>query len=252
MPLETIASSRLYHRIADQLVGLIDGGEFPPDSLLPPERELARQLGVSRSSVREALIAMEVLGRVEVRVGHGVVVKHPRTILRDAGVMSAAARAQPWCFDDTLGIELDFDAEIPPFALLEARRLIEPETAALAARNATKKQRDGIRSAYEQNVEDNRAGSRDHPGDRLFHIRIADASTNPAYAFQIRYLLGHCYGSMFQRLQVLYTSSDMPHRSQNEHLAILEAIENADSKAARRAMRQHLDSVIRIFSRPQP
>lgn len=242
MTLQAIATSRLYHRIADQLANHIDRGEFPPGSLLPPERELARQLGVSRSSVREALIALEVLGRVEVRVGHGVVVRDAKT--------PVVGNGEPWRLDDTLGIELDFDIEIPPFALLEARRLIEPETAALAAINATPEQRAGIHAAYEQNVEDNRAGSREHPGDRLFHIRIADASSNPAHALQIRYLLGHRYGPMFQRLQALYTPTDMPRRSQREHLTILRAIERRDAPAARRAMRKHLDSVIGIFSRP--
>lgn len=248
MPLEAIATSRLYHRIAEQLAGHIDAGEFPPGTLLPPERELAKQLGVSRSSVREALIALEVLGRVEVRVGHGVVVCEPGP---DAvAAVTSDTHVEPWTLDDALGIELDLDREIPPFALLEARRLIEPETAALAATNATPEQLEGIGEAYRQNVDDNRAGSREHPGDRLFHIRIADASTNPAYALLIRYLLGHRYGPMFQRLQTLYTSADMPHRSQDEHRAILDALHARDASAARRAMRRHLDSVIAIFSRP--
>ncbi len=64
MPLQVIEKPRLYRQIADQLRALIDGGEYPPGSCLPAERELAKQLGVSRASVREALIALEVIGLV--------------------------------------------------------------------------------------------------------------------------------------------------------------------------------------------
>ena len=75
MPLQAIAPRRLYRQIADQLRTLIERGEFPVGSRLPPERDLAVQLGVSRPSVREALIALEVEGRVEVRMGSGIYVR---------------------------------------------------------------------------------------------------------------------------------------------------------------------------------
>src|SRR5205085_2057120 len=74
MPFQSIEPRRLYRQIADQIRGLIKGGEFPTGSRLPPERDLARQLGVSRPSVREALIALEVEGMVEVRIGSGIYV----------------------------------------------------------------------------------------------------------------------------------------------------------------------------------
>lgn len=74
MPLQTVEPKRLYRQIAEQLRSLIAGGEFQAGSRLPAERDLARQLGVSRPSVREALIALEVEGWVEVRTGSGVYV----------------------------------------------------------------------------------------------------------------------------------------------------------------------------------
>jgi DNA-binding FadR family transcriptional regulator len=132
---------------------------------------------------------------------------------------------------------------------LQARRLIEPEAAALAAENASDDELEAIREAFERNARDNREHSHTHPGDRLFHIRIAQASGNPAYALMIQHLLGHQYGSMFQRLQAHYTSDDMPFRSEHEHRLILQALENRDPNAARQAMADHLDEVIRIFSR---
>lgn len=253
MPIQSVSNRRLYQQIADQLRALIDSGEYPPGSYLPTERELSKQFGVSRTSLREALIALEVLGLVKVRVGDGVVVQAP-VAEADSGrhVLDEAVRRAPWLLDPELGLAADFDAEVPPFALLQARRLVEPEAAALAAEHATDAELAGIVAAYERNITDNREGSTTHPGDRLLHIRIADASGNPAYSLLIRHLLGHQYGVMFQRLQALYTPRDMPHRSEHEHLAIVAALRARDPHAARRAMRAHLDSVIRIFSRTAP
>ena len=79
MPLQAVDSRRLYRQIADQIAALIEKGEYGAGERLPPERDLARQLGVSRPSVREALIALEVEGYVEVRVGSGVYVIGPES-----------------------------------------------------------------------------------------------------------------------------------------------------------------------------
>src|SRR5215207_4206711 len=78
MPLQAVESSRLYRQIAEQLRGLIVDGEFVAGTRLPAERDLAKQLGVSRPSVREALIALEVEGWVEVRTGSGIYVQEAR------------------------------------------------------------------------------------------------------------------------------------------------------------------------------
>lgn len=249
MPIKKMENPRLYRQIADQLITLINNNEFPPGSRLPAERELAEQLQVSRASVREALIALEVIGLVDVKVGNGVIVK-ARASTQEP-VMMQAGRDQWSEPDDELGIKLDFSTELPPFSLLQARRLIEPEAAALAAVHASEEELALIRAAYRQNCEDNRAQSRTHPGDRLFHIRIAQASGNPAYGFIIGHLLGHRYGSMFRMLQAHYTPGDMPLASETEHLTILSALEKRDGKAARAAMKQHLDRVIATFERAQ-
>ncbi|KQN48139.1 GntR family transcriptional regulator [Serratia sp. Leaf50] len=252
MPIKKLENPRIYRQIADQLKTLIDNKEFPPGSRLPSERELASQLQVSRASVREALIALEVIGLVDVKVGNGVIVcdSPARSVPPSQEPVMALAGRNQWAdVDDELNIELDFTAELPPFSLLQTRRLIEPETAALAARHASDEQLAAIRQAYEQNCRDNRQGSATHPGDRLFHIRIAEASSNPTYAFIIAHLLGHRYGTMFRSLQLHYTTQDMPHRSEVEHLAILNAIEARDARGAKKAMKEHLDAVIAIFGR---
>ncbi len=254
MPIQPIQNRRLYQQIADQLRAMIESGGFPPGSYLPPERELAVQFGVSRTSVREALIALEVVGLVSVRVGDGVSVLHREAPALDTPARSAKAgktarASHVFEIDPELGIAFDLDVEIPPFSLLQARKLIEPEAAELAALHASDAQLAAIREAFLRNQQDNRSGSTTHPGDRLFHIRIAEASGNDAYAMMLRQLLAHRYDPLFQRLQKLYTPRDMPHRSELEHRAILEALEARDAKGARRAMLTHLNSVIRIFSR---
>lgn len=252
MPITRLENPRIYRQIADQLKRLIDNSEFAPGSRLPSERELAQQLQVSRASVREALIALEVIGLVDVKVGKGVIVREQKkAIVSQEQVMKQAGGEQWTEIDDELNIALDFNTELPPFSLLQTRLLIEPETAALAARHGTAQELKSIREAYEQNCRDNLAGSTSHPGDRLFHIRIAQASGNPTYAFIIGHLLGHRYGSMFRTLQRHYTTDDMPRRSEQEHQDILAAIEMRDVRGARKAMKAHLNEVIAIFTRAQ-
>ena len=77
MPFESIGSRRLYRQIANQIIGLIDAGEYKPGERLPAERILAERLAVSRPTVREALLALEVANRVEIRGGTGAIVLEP-------------------------------------------------------------------------------------------------------------------------------------------------------------------------------
>src|SRR5699024_2236611 len=140
------------------------------------------------------------------------------------------------------------DEEIPPLALLQARQYVEPETAALAAANATRDDLDAIHAALQRNIEDNREhdGGR-FVGDRLLHIRIAEASKNPAYALLIRHMLGHSTGVMFRRLQQHYMEHEMGLHSQSDHERIVSAIEAGDSERARKEMLAHLTHVIDVF-----
>ena len=110
---------RLYKRVADELRAAILSGRYTPGRRLPAERELGEMFNVSRPTVREAVIALELQGLVEVRVGAGVFVLEPNTAQRARG-----AGAGP-------------ELMIGPFELMEARKIIESETAALAVASAT-------------------------------------------------------------------------------------------------------------------
>src|SRR5687768_10108718 len=158
MPLQALEPQRLYRQIAEQLRSLITGGEFPPGSRLPAERDLAKQLGVSRPSVREALIALEVEGWVEVRTGSGVYVLD-RTGRPNGNPKIPAT-------------------EWGPLELIRARRVVEGEIAFLAAGHAKRKDVKAIREAIAAMRED---ADREVPpldGDRAFHTAIAAACGN--------------------------------------------------------------------------
>jgi DNA-binding FadR family transcriptional regulator len=91
MPLQTVAPQRLYRQIAEQVRQLMVSGEFALGSRLPAERDLAVQLGVSRPSVREALIALEVEGMIEVRTGSGIYVQRTEPPNKSSAPMQADA-----------------------------------------------------------------------------------------------------------------------------------------------------------------
>jgi DNA-binding FadR family transcriptional regulator len=163
MPFQSIEPRRLYRQIADQIRALIASGEFRAGGRLPPERDLARQLGVSRPSVREALIALEVEGLVEVRIGSGIYVLGANGREHEG----AAPRVQ---------------AEAGPFELLRARSFIESECAAQAAKVAKKPQIEGIADALEQMARELGDDRQPLAGDRLFHLRIAEAARSSPWS----------------------------------------------------------------------
>lgn len=235
---------RLYQTIVSKIRDDIRQGIYTVGAKLPPERDLALQLGVSRTSVREAIIALEVCGIVEVKLGSGVYVLKTQVDIPEeihpAKQLNIHPQLAPFLADQQ---------SISPFELLNARLYIEPYLAELAALNRTEQQLADIKQAFIMNVGDNLEHSQDHIGDRLFHIRIAEASQNNAYSYFLKYLLGQQYTELFSRLRRLYTSEDMPLRSQYEHQEILTAIQNQEPERARQAMQQHIQHVIEIFSR---
>ena len=125
--------------------------------------------------------------------------------------------------------------------------MVEPYLAELAAKNRSEEQLEDIKEAFLMNVRDNLEHSTEHIGDRLFHIRIAEASQNNACAFFLNFLLSKHYTDFFSRMRSLYTPEDMPLRSQLEHQEIMTAIQAQDAQGAHDAMKNHLQNVISIF-----
>ncbi len=219
MPLQTVEPRRLYRQIADQISGLISDGEYSPGERLPPERDLAKQLGVSRPSVREALIALEVEGLLDVRVGSGIYVTQPED------------RRQR----DTL------QGDSGPFEVIRARWLIEGECAALAAKNASPAQLRAIRAAHAAVIKASKSDHNPLEADRLFHLSIAEAGGNSALVLVVQTLWDQRMGPLYRSLERKLEFPKMATETVREHRAIVEALVRRDARGARGAMRQHMN-----------
>ena len=227
MTLDAIEPHRLYRQIADRIGALIAQGEYPPGSRLPPERDLATQLQVSRTSVREALIALELGGLIDIRMGSGIYVRDQRGLsVRLAGKG-----------DEATG----------PFEQLRARWLIEGETAALAAKNAKDDDIHALRELSSQ-LNQYQPHSRDVP-DRMFHVRIAEASGNSVLALVVAFLWEQRKGPLWSQIEKHFHTPALLRQSVDDHEAIIRAIADRDASGARRAMRAHLNRVSREFGR---
>lgn len=217
MPLEAVEARRLYRQIADQLRSLIERGEYAVGSRLPTERELADQLRVSRPTVREALIALEVEGRVRIRVGSGIYVIDPS----DATPAPSAV------------IE-------GPFELLRAREFLESAIAEQAARVATKDDIARIDAALVamENVA--------HPGeasmvhDRAFHVAIAGCLGNAVLVRVVGELFDQRLNPYFAQLAHYFESPGTWRTALDEHRAVRDAIAARRPMTAHDAMRDHL------------
>lgn len=210
---------RLYEAIVRDLAERIDAGEFPEGGRLPSERQLADHYKVSRPTLREALIALELDQIVEVRKGSGVYV-----------LSKAAGHNQG---------ELHEDPDTGPFELLEARQLVECEICAFVAPQMTESDVRELRAIVDRMdvVED---ADDAEALDREFHLRIAQASQNSALVATIDMFWDIRSRSPLYRFfnAKAVQAGVMP--SANEHRQILEALESRDGAAARRAMHVHL------------
>lgn len=225
MPIQAVDSDRLYRKIARQLSDLIAAGEFAPGQCLPAERSLAQQLGVSRPSVREALIALEIAGKVEIRVGSGVFVTEPRP----QAVLTASEEGEG------------------PFELLQARRVVEGETAAGAAQAATSAELEAIEAAAQQHAE--AGGSLEsHEGDRAFHLAIAKANHNGPLVAVVQMLWDQGRGAIWKQMEKHFETPSLRSATLRDHRAVYDAIAAHDPRAARTAMRRHLSRVEREFA----
>ncbi len=231
MPLQTVEPQRLYRQIADQLRQLMGSGEFAVGSRLPAERDLALQLGVSRPSVREALIALEVEGMIEVRTGSGIYVQSTRA--------TAAPKTHA---------PQDPTAEWGPLEVMSARILVESEVAALAAQNAQKKDLKAIRDGLQKMKQEAARDEVPRWGDEAFHEAIAKACGNSVLLDTVQRFWQARNGPLFERLGDYFEHADSWQAAIAEHQAVLQAIEAGDSTAARKAMQKHLKQAHKRYS----
>ncbi|MFQ3243549.1 MAG: DNA-binding FadR family transcriptional regulator [Arenicella sp.] len=215
------SKERLYITVFNEISTLINEGEFPVGSRLPTERELAERFGVSRPTIREAIIALEAKEEVSVKAGSGVYV---------------------------LGNHLvndDFSREISAFELLEARVLLEGEAAGLAAGMITPEELKELEKALQKIKLEDVKDTSSSGADRKFHTIIAQATHNRVIAKQIGFLwdiqenLYHINNAH----KAVCIERDKDGRIAG-HVAIFEAIAKGDANEARKSMREHFTDLL--------
>ena len=221
-------SKRRYLQIADQLAESIRTDDLRRGDRLPSERELASRFDVSRQTVREALVALEVAGIVEIRLGSGVYVHS-----------TAGADEQP-----------DYEDAPGPLEIIEARRIFEAEAAALAAERIGNEELQQLKGRLRLMNRAAESGdtrqAEEH--DRRFHLAIAEASRNSAIVSTIDYLWRLRSQSEISRSFHERARARGSKPSVDEHDRILKALVQRSPEAAREAMRTHISRVYDEFS----
>jgi DNA-binding FadR family transcriptional regulator len=218
---------RSYQRLAAQILALVGEGELPVGARLPSERTLAERFDVSRTCVREAIIALEVQGAVEVRGGSGIYLC----------ALQAAPRPT-----------FQLPPGPGPIELLRARVLIEPEVAALAASERNDSDLDRIFSALSsmrEHIDDKDANQ---AADRLFHLRIAESTGNGVLLHMVTAMWDCAHGPIWSRIEQHFHTPELRVASQDDHQRVFTALMARDAAAARVAMRAHLERVINEFT----
>ncbi|QMW24426.1 FadR/GntR family transcriptional regulator [Sandaracinobacteroides saxicola] len=219
---EKAPSGRLYERVAQDLSARILRGEFAVGKRLPSERDLAQTYAVSRPTVREALIALELDGLIEVRVGSGVYVTANQPVGGTAGA-----------------------TDVGPFELLEARRAFESEVCALAAARITPEQIIALELLVdEMRRENERDVVMSEDADRRFHVQIAAATCNSVMVDTVEALWAARARSPQTKLLTLKAQQAGIIPREDEHSAIVDALRRRDPEAARRAMHTHLSRAV--------
>lgn len=219
------ASGRRYIQLARDLADRIEAGDFAPGDRLPPERELATQLEVSRTTVREALLALELMRYVDIRVGSGVFVLSP-----------------PASVERT-----ETPDEAGPFEIVEMRRVVEGAAARWAAGRMSEAQLTALWRAHRRMkgaIDDVPTFDR---ADREFHAVIAEGAGNALVERTIRELWDMRGGPMWSRWYDQTRSRENRMRSLLEHERIARALQRGLADAAQTAMHGHIDVLAERF-----
>lgn len=212
---------RLYLQIAEKLRELIAQPDFAPNGRLPPERALAATLAVSRPSVREALVALELEGLVEIRMGSGVYL-----------CATPQMQAETPLSDTELGDSL--------LDIVGARCVIEGSIAASVAPFCKARDLKRLREIYNEMQREVAAGMIPVASDRAFHLAIAQMTGNEVLVRTVSSLFDARHSPLSEKLRGHFENESTWGVVPDEHLIILEALEAHDSIKAQASMQRHL------------
>lgn len=225
--LKPIKPKRISDQVFEQLRELIFRGEFKPGEKIMTERELSEAFDVSRTSVRDAINKLVVMGLLEQKQGQGTFVRSPGG--RDHEFMSEAMRSQ----NATL---LD---------LLEVRMGLECNSAALAAQRAIERDITFMEDSMQELNEEMAAGRLGASADTSFHMAIAYATHNPLQVYIMKRFYDFLFYGIEENLIKLYEKPQQLKQISAQHRAIVDAIKIHDPQAAYLATKQHIEYVMR-------
>ncbi|MCR3749950.1 MULTISPECIES: FadR/GntR family transcriptional regulator [Lentzea] len=220
--LRPMVKSRLYEQVLERLRAHVTEAGLSAGDRLPAERDLAASLGVSRASVKQAIVVLEVQGLVEARHGGGT-----------------------YLVRDTLDVEpveqlVERRKRLPE--VLEAREALETKLAELAAERRTDAELETIREALDFMRDEIDGGDNGVEGDRRFHAAVTAAAHSSLLAEFMKTIAEQITESRTESLR----QPGRPSRSLAQHTAIYEAIAAGDAKKAAAAMRKHVRTVAKV------
>ena len=229
---QPIKNTKVYEQVAEQIQDMIVNGKLQKGDKLPSERQLAEELQVSRASIREALRALQIMGLIEVRQGEGSFINNSfeKTLFQPLSIMFMLQKSKPE-------------------EIIELRKVIEVETAYLAAKRATDEEIEKLRSLIEQlkilkDLDDEEASV---AVDKEFHYYIAKASKNQLLANVLNVISELMDKFIKDARGMILVDEKNKEVLIHQHYAIFKGIENHDPESASEAMHTHLKLIINEY-----
>ena len=232
--LQRVKTERVYTEVVRQILALVESGQVSSGDRLPSERDLAQELGASRSSIREAMTALEVLGVVQIRKGVGIFIgaAPPGPLLEEVSAMTTHQG---------------------PLEILEARLLLEPGVARLAALRRNPDDLHAMQASIDQMQAEIEAGLDGWEPDWGFHQAVVQAAQNPLVQ-AVYDLLGERMQNPLWRLMRTHNFEYREHASRylQGHRAIFEAIDKRQPEVAFQEMLAHIESIQKDLEEAEP
>ena len=228
-PFKPIRPKRVSDQVFEQLRELIYRGRLKPGEQLMPERELAEALNVSRTTIRNAINKLVVLGMLDHRQGQGTFVKNAAPT--DTNPLALAMEEQDASLED----------------LLEVRMGLECNAAALAAKRADAKDIQFLSNSLSEMAAEIKAGRLGTEADTSFHMAIAFATKNPVQIYIMRKFYDFLFVGIRENLRHLYEDPENIEEIIRQHTQVVDCIRQHDPRAAFDAMRHHINFVLQFF-----
>lgn len=232
MQFKQIKNNKVYEKIIDQIRDMIYEKELNKGDKLPSERQLKKDLGVSRASIREAFSALEMIGLIESRPGEG-------TFIRDSFEEDVF---------NPLSLILLLNDNVAE-ELLELRRVLEIDCVKLAAKRATADEIEEIKGYIDDLISSSGYEEKSITADKCFHYSIAKASGNTVLLFFMRSISEALDFHIKNTRTMLVSDEETMNKFAVQHQEIFKALKNNNAEKAAAEMKKHLDYVENLINK---